>query len=204
VEIDDYCRRVLAKHWPDVPKFGDIRTVTGGELEWVDLICGGFPCQPVSIAGLRLGRDDERWMWPEYARIVRLVRPRLVLVENVPGLLGRGMGDVLGDLAALGYGLWPTPQAHDATKGYAHRVGRYGTKHGARNLNDWAAKWPTPRNCTAMAARITPEAVAKAPARFPNLETVVALREPSAAGGYLNPLWVEWLMGFPPTWTEVD
>lgn len=102
-EIDDYCRRVLAKHWPDVPKYGDIKELTGHELETVDLIAGGFPCQPVSLAGKRLGQSDDRWLWPELIRIVRVVRPRFVLLENVPGLLVRGLSDVLGDLAASGY-----------------------------------------------------------------------------------------------------
>lgn len=103
VEINPWCRRVLEKHWPDVPKYGDIRQLTGDELERVDLIAGGFPCQPVSVAGRKLVDKDERWLWPEFVRIVRVVRPQYVLVENVPGLLHRGMGSVLGDLAALGY-----------------------------------------------------------------------------------------------------
>lgn len=103
VEIDPFCRQVLEKHWPNVPKYGDIRELRGDELEPVDLICGGFPCQPVSVAGKRRGQEDERWLWPEFARILRILRPKYVLVENVPGLLVRGMGDVLGDLAALGY-----------------------------------------------------------------------------------------------------
>ena len=103
VEVDPFCRAVLQKHWPNVPKYGDIRELRGDELEYVDLIAGGFPCQPVSVAGKKRGQEDERWLWPEFARIVRVVRPKYVLVENVPGLLVRGMGNVLGDLAALGY-----------------------------------------------------------------------------------------------------
>jgi len=107
VEIDSYCLAVLRKHWPNVPKFGDVKTIREGELENVDLICGGFPCQSVSVAGKRKAQADERWLWPEFARIIRMVRPRFVLVENVPGLRsanqGRAMGEVLGDLAACGY-----------------------------------------------------------------------------------------------------
>jgi len=103
VEIDPFCRLILEKHWPNVPKYGDIRQVRGDELEPVDLIAGGFPCQPVSVAGKKKGTADERWLWPEFARIVRVVRPRYVLVENVPGLLVWGMGEVLGDLAEMGY-----------------------------------------------------------------------------------------------------
>jgi len=107
VEIDPYCRRVLAKHWPEVPRHDDIRTC----IEWwrgeprpvVDLVSGGFPCQPVSVAGQRLAQADPRWLWPAYHAVVRTLRPRWVLVENVPGLLAAGMGDVLGDLAGIGY-----------------------------------------------------------------------------------------------------
>jgi DNA (cytosine-5)-methyltransferase 1 len=103
VENDPYCTRVLAKHWPDVPRFGDVKEINGRDLPPVDLVAGGFPCQPVSIAGLRRGQLDERWLWPDFARIIRDVGPRFVFVENVPGILVRGMGDVLGELAACGY-----------------------------------------------------------------------------------------------------
>ncbi|RJQ10621.1 MAG: DNA (cytosine-5-)-methyltransferase [Bacillota bacterium] len=103
VEIDPSCVEVLENHWSEVARYGDIRTLDPRDLGSVDLICGGFPCQPVSLAGRRRGQEDERWLWPEFARTVRVVRPRYVLVENVPGLLVRGMGEVLGDLAALGY-----------------------------------------------------------------------------------------------------
>jgi DNA (cytosine-5)-methyltransferase 1 len=104
VEIDPYCRRVLERHWPQVPKFNDVRDVGAHNLEPVDLICGGFPCQDVSNAGKRAGLAGERsGLWSEYARIVCELRPRFVLVENVAALLARGLGTVLGDLAACGY-----------------------------------------------------------------------------------------------------
>jgi DNA (cytosine-5)-methyltransferase 1 len=108
VEIDDYCRRVLAKHWPDVPKHDDVKTFppqgTQPEDWHVDLIAGGFPCQDTSNAGKRAGIDGARsGLWSEFKRIIRLLRPRLVLVENTPGLLSRGLGRVLGDLAEIGY-----------------------------------------------------------------------------------------------------
>lgn len=107
VEIDPFCQRVLAKHWPEVPQHDDVRTC----VEWwrseprprVDLVCGGFPCQPVSVAGSQRGRDDERWLWPIFAEVLRGLRPRYAVLENVPGLLRGWIGDVLGDLAALGY-----------------------------------------------------------------------------------------------------
>jgi DNA (cytosine-5)-methyltransferase 1 len=159
VEWDDYCQKVLAKHWPDIRRYGDVKKTHGKAycpkvladtkgrrqpgrteqecdpqetdpgrgcnaikpsqmgrgrngncpncLEPVDLICGGFPCQPVSVAGKRKGDQDERWLWPQFLRIIRELRPRWVLVENVPGLLstdnGRLMGGILRDLAQSGY-----------------------------------------------------------------------------------------------------
>ncbi len=160
-EIDPYCRRVLAKHWPNVPIFGDIRELTGQIItdtissqlrqqsgrrngacgsdpaeprndgaaadvadasrhvcaeqaaggterqrgqQGIDLICGGFPCQDISVAGKGAGIAGERsGLWTEYARVIGELRPRYVIVENVAAMLGRGLGVVLGDLAALGY-----------------------------------------------------------------------------------------------------
>ena len=106
VEINDFCRRVLAKHWPGVRRHDDVRTFPPADpSEWsCDVIAGGFPCQDISTAGPKTGLAGERsGLWAEYARIVGLVRPRHVLVENVAAMLGRGLDRVLGDLAALGF-----------------------------------------------------------------------------------------------------
>jgi DNA (cytosine-5)-methyltransferase 1 len=107
-EIDPFCRRVLAKHWPGVPIYDDVRDVDAARLGAdgiaVDVICGGFPCQDISVAGKGAGLAGERsGLWREYARVIGELRPRYVVVENVAALLGRGLGDVLADLAALGY-----------------------------------------------------------------------------------------------------
>jgi DNA (cytosine-5)-methyltransferase 1 len=104
IEIDPYCRRVLAKHWPDVPRFADVRAVGAANLERVDLVCGGFPCQDISSAGRRAGITGERsGLWFEFLRIVGEIRPQYVLVENVAALFDRGIGDVLGGLATIRY-----------------------------------------------------------------------------------------------------
>ena len=102
-ETDPFCRRVLAKHWPQVPNLGDVTKINWDEVEKVDVICGGFPCQPVSLAGRQRAQADPRWLWPEFNRCLRALRPAWALLENVPGLLVHGMGDVLGDLARCGY-----------------------------------------------------------------------------------------------------
>ncbi len=103
-EQDDFCRRVLAKHWPDVPCYEDVRELTGGDVEQVDVICAGWPCPGFSVAGLGQGFDHEgSGLWSEVIRLVRELRPRYVVLENVAALLGRGVGRVFGDLAACGY-----------------------------------------------------------------------------------------------------
>lgn len=103
VEIDPFCRKVLAKHWPNVKRYEDVKDV-GSNLEHVDVICGGFPCQDISEGGKRVGIEGERsGLWSEYARTIGEIRPRFVVVENVAALLGRGFGRVLGDLAKIGY-----------------------------------------------------------------------------------------------------
>ena len=103
VEIDGNRQRILAKHWPHVPIHGDIRTAYWGQCA-ADVICGGFPCQDISLAGPGTGLAGERsGLYRELVRAIRLVRPRYAIVENVAALLGRGMGTVLGDLAEIGY-----------------------------------------------------------------------------------------------------
>lgn len=107
-EIEPFCRKVLAKHWPEIPCYDDIRTLNAERLRSdgisVDAICGGFPCQDISIAGLGKGLAGERsGLFYHVARLAGELRPRLIILENVSELLGRGMGDVLGTLASLGY-----------------------------------------------------------------------------------------------------
>ena len=166
VEIDDYCNKVLEKHWPDVRRYrdvkevhgnvahtehagrtetekqgehikdkqeiqigkklrlnelegasgvreyggGDVRDVSEGQcptcLPAVDLICGGFPCQPYSVAGKRKGADDDRNLWPDYLRIVRELRPTWVVGENVPGIVPMYLDQVLSDLEGEAYTCW--------------------------------------------------------------------------------------------------
>ncbi len=103
VEIDDYCQKVLNKHWPDVPKFGEVRDVGKANLETVDLIAGGFPCQPHSVAGKRKGAEDDRNLWPEFSRVIAELQPRYVLAENVPGIITTYIDTVLSDLEGQGY-----------------------------------------------------------------------------------------------------
>lgn len=105
-ERDEYCRAVLAKHWPGVPCFDDIHNIDAdglGRLGRIDLVCGGFPCQPFSVAGRQKGKDDDRHLWPEMHRVIALARPTWVIGENVAGLIAMALDDVLADLESIGY-----------------------------------------------------------------------------------------------------
>ncbi len=115
-EIDQHARRVLQRHWPGVPVFGDVRELAGTArqaslfapaLPEFDVLAGGPPCQPASVAGTRNGADDDRWLWGEFLDLVEQHRPQVVLVENVAGLVtlngGHKFGLILRRLASLGY-----------------------------------------------------------------------------------------------------
>jgi DNA (cytosine-5)-methyltransferase 1 len=111
-EIDPFCRRVLKRHWPSKPIYDDIRKLSARRLHHdgihhIDLICGGYPCQPFSIAGKQLGEADPRHLWPEMYRLIRELRPRWVVAENVAGHVERGLDTVLDDLELAGYTAWP-------------------------------------------------------------------------------------------------
>lgn len=107
IEINPWARRVLAKHWPDVPQHDDIRTAIpwwlGKPRPVVDVLAGGYPCPGESLAGRRRGVEDERWLWPDFARLIHAIRPRYVIGENVIGHRTRGLRFVLRDLERLGY-----------------------------------------------------------------------------------------------------
>ena len=103
VEIDPFCQQVLAKHWPLIPKIGDIRDAGKHNLPAADLICGGFPCQPFSIAGKQRGQEDDRHLWPEMLRIIDELRPAWVLGENVFNFIRLFLDEALSDLESIGY-----------------------------------------------------------------------------------------------------
>lgn len=108
-EFADYPTKVLEKHWPDVPRWRDVRTLTKESfyertgLRTVDVLSGGFPCQPFSVAGKQKGKGDDRYLWPEMLRVIRELRPRCVVGENVPGIIKIAAGQVVKDLERAGY-----------------------------------------------------------------------------------------------------
>ena len=108
-EFADYQTKVLEKHWPDVPRWRDVRTLTKESsyertgLRTVDVISGGFPCQPFSVAGKQKGKGDDRYLWPEMLRVIRELRPRCVVGENVSGLVRIALAGILSELQGVGY-----------------------------------------------------------------------------------------------------
>ena len=102
-EQDDYCTKVLNRHWPGVPVIRDIREFDGTQWRGADLLTGGFPCQPFSQAGKQGGTSDDRHLWPEMLRIIKEARPRLILGENVAGIIKMALDDVLSQLEGEGY-----------------------------------------------------------------------------------------------------
>jgi DNA (cytosine-5)-methyltransferase 1 len=122
VEHDPYCQQVIQQRirdglLADAACWDDLRTFSGTEWRGVDLVFGGIPCQPWSVAGKQQGTDDARDLWPDFLRVVREVEPRYCLVENVPGLIQPrgGLRRILGDLASSGYdAVWEVLSAADA------------------------------------------------------------------------------------------
>ena len=102
-EIDPYACKVLKKHWPEVPNHGDIKQIDWRTVEPVDVICGGYPCQPFSQAGKRQGTDDPRHLWPWVRTAISELQPRYAILENVRGHLTMGGTQVIGELAEIGY-----------------------------------------------------------------------------------------------------
>jgi DNA (cytosine-5)-methyltransferase 1 len=158
-EIDPYCQRVLARHWPDVPIHSDIRNLDGSQFAGaVDVICGGYPCQPFSEAGKKQGEKDPRHLWPEMHRIIREARPRWVIAENVRGHISLGFDTVAAQLENEGFAVWPfvvpacaigAPHRRDRLWILAHANAGGGSTRGepgrrkARTDLSWGSKGPT-------------------------------------------------------------
>ena len=103
-EKDKFCRQVLAKHWPDITIHEDIRDLNGKDYKGsIDVVCGGFPCQPFSVAGKQLGKADDRHLWPEMLRVIKESAPTWVIGENVSGFVSMALDDVCSDLEGEGY-----------------------------------------------------------------------------------------------------
>lgn len=235
-EFADYPTKILERHWPDVPRWRDIRTLTGESfyertgLRTVDIISGGFPCQPFSNAGKRRGEEDDRYLWPEMVRVIAELRPTPTASDSFTGQM-RSSQQKEGSRHSLNLAdavkLWPTPKATIRGDCPSER------KRRTPDLAAAVKMFPTPtaqdaKNSTFPESQIqrdsligelmreryaTPQArdyrIGQAE-RWMNKKRSRNLNDQIAAGenrtedgsGQLNPTWVEWLMGFPTGWTE--
>jgi len=173
-EVDPYCQAVLRARWPEAQIFDDARDARGE----VDVICGGFPCQPVSTAGQRRAQADERWLWPVMRDVIERCRPSVVVAENVLGLRTAGLRDVLADLAEIGFDAeWTTLSAGEL--GAPHRrqrifiVATHPDRLDIRVQPGWLS-----RACRAAAALASEHGVAWA---SPNAH---GLRDPDGCAGW--------------------
>ena len=191
VEIDPFCRRVLAKHWPIVPQYEDIRSVDWDLVAPVDVLCGGFPCQDISNLNTKArGLDgDKSGLWREYRTAIDVLRPSWVLIENTASLRSKGLWSVLHDLDQIGFDAeWHCIPA---------------VAIGAPHVRDraWIVAYP---HGSRQQACLSP---GNFRARYAQGKTVESERP--SYGDF--PTWnppepnlPEWLMGYPTGWTEID
>lgn len=210
-DIDPGSCKLLEYRYPSVPNLGDISKTDWSETECTDILTAGFPCQPISQAGKKLGEADERWLWPEVERAIRGLRPRLVILENVSAILVRGLGAVLGSLAALGYvGSYRCVRASEV--GAPHQRDRW-----------FCLAYPADAECPRLEGQPERRLRGLEPAQgdqgdydwglyqaaISRWEGVIgrSAPRPVVPGGRpdeLNPVFVEWMMGLPAGWvTEV-
>tara|TARA_R100001510_G_scaffold23787_1_gene20925 strand:- start:1 stop:891 length:891 start_codon:yes stop_codon:yes gene_type:complete len=206
VEIDDHCQRVLAARWPEAKRHRDVRQVRARDLEPVDVLCGGFPCQDLSSAGSQAGLDGERsGLYSELLRLAIELEPGFVVIENVPRLM-HYRERLESDFAQAGYGLiWQPCSASDA--GAPHRRKRVFVL-AVRGLAGCSQVLPEPSRARSAPAWPTPCArdyrSGKGFTAATQAKRQGSPQLPEVAGGCLNPRWVELLMGFPQGWTNPD
>ena len=265
-EWADYQTKVLEKHWPDVPRWRDIRTLTKESfyektgLRTVDIISGGFPCQPFSVSGYRRGKDDDRYLWPEMFRVIQELQPTWVLGENVPGIVNLALDTVLADLESIGYtgqafvipacGVdAPHKRERVAILAYSgeqrrnvwwNRSDKDSESNAEERFNNGrrteiipaGERWKDESSVIGMVDGIRTEIYGTDPnscgKRFQSgskrqmVFTECSSRERERTGAYrgnlkellectplgkiglMNPEWIEWLMGYPIGWTELD
>jgi len=198
-EIEPYAQDILAKRWPGRTIYKDIKDLDGNEIEKVDLLSGGFPCQDVSCGGKRKGitKETRSGLWYEYARIIRQIQPKYVLIENVPGLRSKGFEIVLKELAAIGYDAeWIVLSA-----------AQFGAPHLRERL---LLPTPTVQGMTTQLAHggylRKNESMQSTSNLIPRLAGIIykltGPRPKAFAKHIPDPSFIEWMMGIPTGWTD--
>ena len=272
-EWADYPTKILEQHWPEVPRWRDIRTLTGDSfyertgLRTVDVISGGFPCQPFSVAGKRGGKEDDRYLWPEMLRVIHELKPTWVIGENVPGIINLALDTVLADLEEEGYETQcfniPACGVDAPHKRFRVAILAHAINRGSAMRRDWELQNTEENGGARSDFRRGPETAIPGQRRqnkprasgmadglrtaihqtdsdpdrdglqrrmsepvleavtFTNYSSRERERERESRGydsllrslvevtprgriGPMNPEWVEWLMGYPIGWTELD
>ena len=215
-EIDKYASLAIDKHF-GVPNVGDIKQVDWASLGDIDIITAGYPCQPFSTAGQRKGTEDERHIWPHIKEGVGILRPSLVILENVRGHLSLGFKEVLQDLASIGYdAIWTIVRASDV--GAPHRRARlfiiaqpsntHSQRHLFRELSEARSKRQSQCQSASCCKNVTDSARKGLEGsfhkehRFECRSKMQMRRTPNALGldDKLNPIFVEYMMGLPEGW----
>ena len=255
-EWADYPTKILEKHWPDVPRWRDIKEVTEGSfyektgLRTVDIVSGGFPCQPFSQTGKRRGKEDDRYLWPEMLRVIREISPAWVVGENVPGIINLALDTVLSDLEAEDYSAQAfvvpacgvdAPHRRNRVAILAHAIdgGRAMRRHRElQNADGNAGRWiDNGGRATAAFAGERRQDKSGVAGMADGLRTGVHEADSDSEGlrlqgsetgkicgggyyrhqlhellectplgriGQMNPEWLEWFMGYPIGWTELN
>jgi DNA (cytosine-5)-methyltransferase 1 len=210
-EIDYAANTVLENHYPNIPNIGDITNVDWSTVEPVDVITGGYPCQPFSTAGKRKGENDERHLWPYVRDAIGALGPQLVILENVRGHLTLGFGTVLGEIADLGYSArWGVVRASDA--GSPHGRPRIFLVAYPTNGSGGNVRFKKPKNLETSTQSTTElgECFSKDWGRYSKSirkwEIILGRNAPSySVDGKINPKFCEWMMGLPDGWvTDFD
>jgi DNA (cytosine-5)-methyltransferase 1 len=207
VEREPYCQQILGKHWPNVPIYDDITTFSP-EPYSADVVCGGFPCQDISTAGKQAGIKEgtRSGLFYELIRVVHLVRPRYVVLENVAAIVSNGLDTVLGELAEAGFDAeWACIPAsavgacHQRNRWWLVAYADHGNKQATKPINGFKGQTAAPNGCGEDAANATSPRLERRwrAGQLPNNFV------PTGGGTYLNPSFVEEMMGFPVGWTAL-
>ena len=212
-EWGDYQNKILKKHWPNTPRWKDIHSLNAKSffdktgIKTPDVISGGFPCQPFSTAGSRKGKQDERYLWPEFLRIIQELRPNWVVGENVVGIIGMALDDILVQMEKENYEtrVFVLPAYAVGALHQRYRVAIVAPSSG----NGWEdeIKFRKSEN-DSQESKSFKSKKSGVSASIQGLNNWVSARSAVENGeiriGYANPEFAEWLMGYPIGWTDLS